>query len=55
MAAYCSGEGRYEGIGSLLGLFVGGGGTAAMKNNISQQSINAFEPALDLRSIPFIS
>lgn len=29
MAAYCSGDGRYEGMGSLFGRFVGGGATAA--------------------------
>ena len=37
IAAYCSGDGRNEGIGSLFGRFVGGGATAAVNVN---QSIN---------------
>lgn len=38
IAAYCSGEGRNEGIGSLLGLFVGGGARAANCND--QNNLN---------------
>lgn len=33
IAAYCSGVGLWEGIGSLLGLFVGGG-VGSVKNDL---------------------
>lgn len=49
IAAYCSGEGLYEGIGSLFGLFAGGGATAAEKRetSVSKRSKLLHKPTYD--------
>lgn len=54
IAAYCSGDGRNEGIGSLLGRFVGGGATAAEDKNNQSYPLKRLQ-TFNLRSSPFIS